>query len=150
MTTTTIERIFSTLRTLMEVDFSKVSSRPYKQSTDAFSFDYSPRSDFDSWFIDPPLTVSAGLVSDVEHVQASTTIWLSRDAGEDAGGAAVALAGDLSRLRHQVVGLTFDGPADVNIHESIRAVVQPRREGEVTVVGQLQIGFDYEATAEHP
>ncbi len=150
MTTTTIERIFSTLRTLMEVDFPKVSSRPYKAAADAFSFDYSPRSDFDSWFIDPPLTVSAGLVSDVEHVQASTTIWLSRDAGEDAGGAALALAGDLSRLRHQVVGLTFDGPADVNTHESIRAVVQPRREGEVTVTGQLQIGFDYEATAEHP
>ena len=150
MSTTTIERIYGRLRDLMTVDFPKTSSRTYKQSSDAFSFDYSPRSDFDSWCLDPPLTVSAGLVSDVEHVQGSTTVWFSADGGEDAAGAALALAGDLSRLRHAVVGLTFDGPADINIHESIRAVVQPRRGGEVVVIGQLQIGFDYEATAEHP
>ena len=52
--------------------------------------------------------------------------------------------------RHQMLGLTFAGPADVNIHYGIAAHVQPRRKGEVTVIGRLTVGFDYEATAEHP
>ena len=71
-------------------------------------------------------------------------------AGEGADGAAVALAGDLARLRHPVLGLTFNGPTDVNVHESITAHVQPHREGEVTVIGRLTVGLDYEATKEHP
>ena len=147
---TTIERIYGRMRDMLTVDFPKVSSRPYKASTDAFSFDYSPRSDFDSWYIDPPSTQSTGLVGDTESVTASITIWLSREAGEDAQGAAVALAGDLARLRHAVLGLTFDGPADVNLHQNIAAHVQPRGEGEVTVIGRLALSLDYEVDAENP
>ena len=31
-----------------------------------------------------------------------------------------------------------------------RSAVQPRREGEVRVIGRLTLGLDYEATAEYP
>ena len=149
-TTTTIERIDARLRELLTEFADKTASRAYKPAADPFSFDSQPRSDFDSWYIDPPETRSTGLIGGAESVIASCSIWVCAEAGEDAQTAAAALAGDLSRLRHAVVGITFDGPADVNFHGSIRAVVQPRREGEVTVVGQLQIGFDYEATAQNP
>lgn len=147
---TTIERVYARLRTLMAVDFPKTSSRTYKAASDPFSFDSQPRSDFAAFYADPPLTQSTGLVGDTESVTASITIWLSREAGEDAAGAAVALAGDLARLRHAVLGLTFDGPADINIHQNIAAHVQPRREGEVVVIGRLALSLDFEATSRHP
>ena len=97
------------------------------------------------------MTTSAGLIGDVEHVQASITIWASKEGGEDAAGAAVALAGDLARLRHAVVGLDFGNlPTDVNVHEDVATQVRPRGEGEVVVVGSCRLGLDYLATAEHP
>ena len=148
---TTIETVYGRLRDLMTDDFEKVSSRQYKAASDPFSFDLQPRSDFDAWYVDPPATRSTGYTSGVENVEAAITIWVSREAGEDAAGAAVAIAGDLARLRHLVIGLDFDaGPVDVNVHESVDAVVQPRREGEVVVIGRLAVALDYDTDGEHP
>ena len=148
---TTIEHVYDRIRTLMEVDFPKTSSRPYKASADPFTFDSQPRSDLTAYYADPPLTTSAGLVGDVEAVQASITIWLSREAGEDAAGAAVSLAGDLARLRHAVVGLDFGNlPSDVNVHDNVATQVQPRAEGAVVVVGACRVTLDYLATSAHP
>ena len=145
---TTIESVYSRLAALL-TEFG--DKRGYKVSSDPFTFDSQPRSDFDAWYVDPPLTTSAGLIGDVEQVQAAITIWLSREAGEDAQGAAVALAGDLARLRHAVVGLNFGNlPTDVNVHEGVATQVRPRGEGEVVVVGSCRIGLDYFATTEHP
>ena len=147
---TTIERIYGALRAALVEFADKTSSRPYKAASDPFSFDLQPRTDLDAWYVDPPATQSTGLVGDVESVQAQITIWLSHEAGEDAQGAALALAGDLARLRHAVLGLTFDGPADANIHQNIAAHVQARGEGEVTVIGRLSVGLDYIADSENP
>ena len=151
MQTTTIERVFAALRRLMTNDFPKVSSRSYKQSSDPFSFDSQPRSDFDSWFIHPPETRSNGLIGGAEHVIATCSIWVCAEAGEDAQGAAVALSGDLARLRHLLVRLDVDsGEVDVNLHEAISARVQSRQEDSVVVIGQVHVSFDYETDGEHP
>lgn len=145
---TTIETVYAVLAALL-TEFG--DKRGYKAASDPFSFDSQPRSDFNAFYIDPPLTTSAGLIGDVEHVQASITIWASKEGGEDAAGAAVALAGDLARLRHAVVGLDFGNlPTDVNVHEDVATQVRPRGEGEVVVVGSCRLGLDYLATAEHP
>ena len=93
---TTIERVYGRSRELMTDDFEKVSSRQYKAASDPFSFDLQPRSDFDAWYVDPPTTRSTGYVGGVENVEAQIGIWVSREAGEGADGAAVALAGDLA------------------------------------------------------
>ena len=145
---TTIESIYARLSALL-TDFG--DKQGYKQSADPFAFDSQPRSDLTAFYIDPPLTTSAGLIGDVESVQASITIWLSGEAGEDAAGAAVSLAGDLARLRHAVVGLDFnDLETDVNTHQDVATQVQPRAEGAVVVVGACRVTLDYLATAEHP
>ena len=145
---TTIETVYAALAALL-AEFG--DKRGYKAASDPFSFDSQPRSDFNAYYADPPLTTSAGLIGDVEHVQASITIWASREAGEDAAGAAVALAGDLARLRHAVVGLDFGNlPSDVNVHDNVATQVRPRGDGEVTVIGTCRIGLDYLATAAHP
>ena len=122
---TTIETVYAVLAALL-TEFG--DKRGYKAASDPFSFDSQPRSDFNAFYIDPPATRSTGYTSGVENVEAAITIWVSREAGEDAAGAAVALAGDLARLRHLVIGLDFDAAGDVNVHESVDAVVQPRRE----------------------
>ena len=93
---TTIERVYGRSRELMTDDFEKVSSRQYKAASDRFSFDLQPRSDFDAWYVDPPTTRSTGYAGGVENVEAQIGIWVSREAGEGADGAAVALAGDLA------------------------------------------------------
>ena len=148
---TTIETVYGRLRELLTEFADKTASRPYKPASDPFSFDSQPRSDFNAYYADPPLTTSAGLIGDVESVQASITIWLSREAGEDAQGAAVALAGDLARLRHAVVGLDFGNlPSDVNVHDNVATQVQPRAEGAVVVVGACRVTLDYLATAQNP
>ena len=116
-----------------------------------FSFDLQPRTDFNSWYIDPPDTASEGYIGGVEHVVASVAIWLSRDASEDAEAAALALAGDLARLRHAVVRLDVEAVGvDVNIHQGVTTTVQPRAEGEVVVVGRLLVQMDYETDGENP
>ena len=144
---TTIETVYAVLAALL-TEFG--DKRGYKAASDPFSFDSQPRSDFNAFYIDPPATRSTGYTSGVENVEAAITIWVSREAGEDAAGAAVALAGDLARLRHLVIGLDFDAAGDVNVHESVDAVVQPRREGEVVVVGRLAVSLDYDTDGEHP
>ena len=145
--TTTIEHVYAALRGLL-TDFG--AARGYSPSADPFSFDLDPRGG-SAFYIDPPLTTSAGLIGDVESVQAQITIWVSREAASDAAGSAVALAGDLARLRHAVVGLDVAGvPTDVNIHEDVATQVQPRGDGAVTVVGACRVSLDYLATAEHP
>ena len=67
-----------------------------RRASDPFSFDLQPRSDFDVWYVDPPTTRSTAYVGGVENVEAQIGIWVSREAGEGADGAAVALAGDLA------------------------------------------------------
>lgn len=144
---TTIEHVYAALRALLTEYGDK---HGYSPSSDPFSFDQDPRGG-SAWYVDPPESRSTGLVGDTENVTAAIAVWLSRDAGQDASGAAVALAGDLARLRHAVVGLDFDGlPGDVNLHQDVRAHVQPRAAGAVTVVGRLALSLDYIATAANP
>ena len=76
---------------------------------------------------------------------------VSRPGRTDAQGAAVALSGDLARLRHLLVRLDVDsGEVDVNLHEAISARLQPRQEDSVVVIGQVHVSFDYETDGEHP
>ena len=77
-------------------------------------------------------------------------IWVSRPAADDAAAAAVALAGELSRLRHRLAALEVDDDGLVNVQETIRTEVRPRGPQAVTVVGRVVVSFDYEATEEQP
>jgi len=148
---TTIEHVYAALRALL-TEFG--DKRGYKAASDPFSFDSQPRSDFNAFYVDPPSTSSAGYIGSAESVTATFTIWLSREAGQDAQGAAVTLAGDLARLRHLVVNLDVD-PAgelatDVNVHETVDTRVQARAEGAVVVVGICRFTLDYDVDGEHP
>ena len=148
---TTIEHVYRRLR-LLVAEFA--AGRPYEPAVDPFSFDYSPRTELDSFYLDPPATSSEGFVGGVEQVVASFSIWLSRDAGQDAQGAAVALAGDLALLRHLVVTADLDPDqelaVDVNMHQGARTEVAPRGEGEVAAIGRLALQVDYETDGENP
>ena len=147
---TTIESVYGRLRDLMTDDFEKVSSRQYKAASDPFSFDLQPRSDFDAWYVDPPATWSTGYVGGVENVEAQIGIWVSREAGEGADGAAVALAGDLARLRHQVLGLTFertDRRQRTRVDHGARAAAPRRRgDGDRPVDGRARLRSDQGAS----
>ena len=142
-TTTTIEAIYAAvLRVLAE--------QPGRRSVDPFSFDADPRDSETAWYIDPPSTVSTGAVGGTESVTAALTVWISRPAANDAAAAAVALAGDLARLRHRLASLDPTDDGRVNVQPTIRADVRPRDAQAVTVIGRIAIGFDYEATEDEP
>ena len=121
-----------------------------RRSVDPFSFDSDPRDAETAWYLDPPRTVSSGAVGGLESVRAVLTVWVSRPAADDAAAAAVALAGDLARLRHALAALDVDGDGRVNVGERITTDIRPRGPEAVTVVGRLVIEFDYEADAENP
>ena len=142
MTTTTIERIYAAVVAIMD-------RQPGRRATDPFSFDADPRDSENAWFIDPPSTTSTGGFG-VESVTATLTIWVSRPAASDAAGAAVALAGDLARLRHALAALDVGDEGRVNVQPTIRTDIRPRGAQAVTIVGRVVLGLDYEATAEEP
>ena len=89
---TTIEAIYLGVLGVMD-------GQPGRRSVDPFSFDSDPRDSETAWYVDPPSTTSTGAVGGTESVTAALTIWISRPAADDAAGAAVALSGDLARLR---------------------------------------------------
>lgn len=97
-------------------------------SADPFTFDYSPRSDFDSFSVDPPVTQSQGIVGGVESVIATVPIRLPREAGQYAGGAALDVADDLAHLRHGIAALDV-GRAGQRAagHDHDRAAAPERR-----------------------
>ena len=121
-----------------------------RRSVDPFSFDADPRDSETAWYVDPPSTVSSGAVGGLESVTATVTVRVSRPAANDAAGAAVALAGDLARLRHSLASLDPTDDGRVNVGERITTTVRPRGPEAVTVVGRVTIAFDYEATPEEP
>ena len=82
--------------------------------------------------------------------RATFTIWLSRPAANDAAGQAVALAGDLARLRHTLAALDVDDDGRVNVGDRIATELRPRDARAVTVVGAVRLTFDYEATGDYP
>ena len=86
----------------------------------------------------------------MESARATFTIWLSRPAANDAAGQAVALAGDLARLRHTLAALDVDDDGRVNVGDRIATEVRPRDARAVTVVGAVRLTFDYEATGDYP
>ena len=139
---TVIERIYAAVLAVM--------TGQGRRSVDPFSFDADPRDAETSWYIDPPRTTSTGAVGGLESVTASITVWVSRPAADDAAGAAVALAGELARLRHSLAALDVDGDGRVNVGERIVTDIRPRGAQAVTVVGRIAIEFDYEATEEEP
>ena len=65
-------------------------------------------------------------------------------------GAAVALAGDLARLRSRLASLDVGDDGRVNMGERITTTVRPRGPEAVTIVGRIAIEFDYEATEDEP
>ncbi len=117
---------------------------------DPFSFDADPRDSETAWYVDPPRTTSSGAVGGLESVQAILTIWVSRPAANDAAGAAVALAGELARLRHRLAYLDPTGDARVHVGERITTDIRPRGPEAVTVVGRVVCSFDFDATADDP
>ena len=140
---TTIEAIYAAVLAVMD-------QRPGRRSVDPFSFDADPRDSETAWHIDPPSTVSTGAVGGLESVTATLTVWVSRPAANDAAGQAVALAGDLARLRHRLASLDPTDDGRVLVGERITTTVRPRGAEAVTVVGRVTMTFDYEADAENP
>ena len=104
-----------------------------------------PRDSETAWYVDPPSTTSTGAVGGLESVTAALTVWVSRPAASDAAAAAVALAGDLSRLRFRLASLDVGDDGRVNVGERITTTIRPRGAQAVTVVGRIAIAFDYEA-----
>lgn len=142
---TTIRRIHDALQAALTDYGEQAGLTP---SADPFTFDHQPRTDFDCWYVDPPLTRSEGIVGGVESVTATVTVWVSREAGQDAQEAALGVADDLAHLRHRIAALDV-GPL-VNVQPQISTVVQPRRSDTVTVIGRLTLAADYEATPDQP
>ena len=140
---TVIEAIYAAVLGVLD-------AQPGRRSTDPFSFDADPRDSETAWYVDPPSTVSSGAVGGLESVRATVVIWTSRPAANDAAGAAVALAGDLARLRHELAVLDPTGDGRVNVGERITTDIRPRGPEAITVVGRIAVGFDYEATREDP
>ena len=137
----TIRTVYTALDNLMVVDFPKVSTAEYMAAADPFSAEYQPRgTDLTTYYIDPPISQSSGLVSGGEDVQTQITIWLSHEAGEDARGAALDLSDDLAALRRMVLALDVEG---VNLHDRITTAVLPRRQGDVVVIGRLAFTIGY-------
>ena len=121
-----------------------------RRSVDPFSFDADPRDSETAWYVDPPSTTSTGAVGGLESVRATVVIWISRPAANDAAAAAVALAGELARLRHALASLDPTGDGRANVGERIVTDIRPRGPQAVTVVGRIVVTFDYEATANDP
>ena len=140
---TTIESIYAAVLGVLD-------NQPGRRSVDPFSFDADPRDSETAWYVDPPSTTSTGAVGGLESVTAALTIWISRPAANDAAGAAVALAGELARLRHALAVLDPTDDGRVNVGERITTDIRPRGPEAVTVVGRIVVEFDYEATAEDP
>ena len=93
----------------------------------------------------PPSTVSSRLVGDAEEAVSTVTVWLSREASEDARAAALDTADDLALLRRMM--LRTDWPHGSNLHSDIRTSVLPRERESVVVLGRLVCALDYvEAT----
>ena len=139
---TVIERIYAAVLAVM--------AEQGRRSVDPFSFDADPRDSETAWYLDPPRTTSSGAVGGLESVRAILTIWVSRPAADDAAGSAVALAGELARLRHRLAALDVDGDGRVNVGERIVTDIRPRGPEAVTVVGRIVVEFDYEADAQNP
>ena len=142
---TTIRRIHDALQAAL-TDYGTTAG--LTPSADPFSFDHQPRVEYSAFYVDPPSTRSEGLVGGVETVTASVTVWISREAGQDAQEAALAAAEDLAHLRHRSAGL--DVGELTNVQPGMVGSVQPRASDTVTVVGRLVVTFDYEATADAP
>ena len=139
---TTIERIYAAVLAVMVGQG--------RRSVDPFSFDSDPRDSETAWYVDPPRSTSSGAVGGLESVRAILTIWVSRPAADDAAGSAVALAGDLARLRHALAVLDPTGDGRVNVGEGITTEVRPRGPEAVTVVGRVVCSFDFDATTDDP
>ena len=147
---TTIETIYGALQAALG-EFADKAAVRYKPSSDPFGFGLDPRTDLDSYYIDPPSTRSSGAVGAVESVQATVVLWLSRAAGDGAADAALGLAGDLARLRHAIAVLDVDPAGLVNVQPAMSTErYGPRASDAVTVTGRLVVTFDYEADEEHP
>ncbi len=140
---TTIEQIYAAVLAVLD-------TLPGRRSVDPFSFDADVRDAEVSWYLDPPGTVSSGAVGGLESVRAVLTIWVSRPAADDAAGEAVALAGELARLRHRLASLDPTEDGRVNVGERITTDIRPRGADSVVVVGRVTVAFDYEATADQP
>ena len=121
-----------------------------RRSVDPFSLDSDPRDSETAWYVDPPSTVSSGAVGGLESVRATVVIWISRPAAHDAAGAAVALAGDLARLRHRLAALDVGDDGRVNVGERITTAIRPRGPSAITIVGRVTVEFGCEADAENP
>ncbi|MCY4633239.1 MAG: hypothetical protein OXG04_01810 [Acidobacteria bacterium] len=140
---TVIEAIYAAVLAVLD-------TLPGRRSVDPFSFDSDPRDSTTAWYVDPPRTTSSGAVGGLESVKATLTIWVSRPAADDAAGAAVALAGELARLRHRLAALDVDDDGRVNVAERIVTDIRPRGPEAITVVGRIVVSFDYEATEGQP
>ena len=140
---TTIEAIYQAVLGVMD-------RQPGRRSVDPFTFDSDPRDSEMSWYLDPPSTTSTGAVGGLESVTAALTVWVSHPAANDAAAAAVALAGELARLRHALASLDPTDDGRVNVGERITTAIRPRGPEAITIVGRITIAFDYEADSENP
>ncbi len=139
----TIETVYARLRTLVaEFDPEGKGEPRYKASADPFTFELSPRAELTSFYLDAPQTQEgAAFTGGASEEVTRVTVWLSREARDDAGEVAASLGGDLAKLKRAL--LTADLGADVNVRPGMSLLVQGRREGDTTVVGACRFAVDY-------
>ena len=99
-----------------------------------------------AYYVDPPRLRVAGYVGGASNVIATFTVWLSREAGDQAAGEAARLTGDLGRLVSVLLPANLSGD-DMNVHEAYTIDVQPRADVAVTVIGCLALSADWDEDA---
>lgn len=141
---TTIEGVIDALHGMMATFDPDGRGRPrYERAADPFTFDRQPRTALDAYYLDPPSVRTAFAYAQGSNLVAEMTVWIAREARDDADRAIRDLARDLARLRR--VLLDADLGEDTNVHEdaiSMHAV--PRADDAVTVIGRLRFAIDYD------
>ena len=147
---TTIEGVLDTLHGIMATFDPDGRGRPrYERAADPFTFDRQPRTALDAYYLDPPSVRTAAAYYQGANLVAEMTVWIAREARDDADRAIRDLAADLARLRRALVAA--DLGADTNLHErAITMHAAPRADDAVTVIGRLRFAVDYDADDDYP
>ena len=133
----TLETIWTRIGEIVRA-YKSVDGTRYDQSRDPFSFEWDPRGDVPSFYIDAP-QVDEGAKCVGGSLLARCSIWLSRPRGEDADRQALAVATDCGELRRQIDEAGMDW-----FVQSGASVRVSTGEESTTVIAGLTLAIDFE------
>ena len=96
-----------------------------------------------AYYVEPPQSRQvAGYLGGGALDVAAITVWVSREARDDAAAVGLALAGDLQRLRAAICDADL---GDALIRPGVEVAVAARADDGVTVTGRLRFEVEVEA-----